>query len=337
MELSEQIDTLLSSPTALTNIVGRLPLRVEAMVGGNASPVYKLTLDNGENRVLKFADELHWLRVEMHFLERWAAEGIRTPAIIRAGSIELDAADSPGAYLLMECLKGENLFPLMEAGKLDNPAILHDLGGILAQMHTTTASGYGEICFSPQAAGEEIAGAWSTFSDSLQDQSWQTVIQANVDNSTCTENDFRIIEAAAARLDQQRNSYLSDHESKNRQSNFTQSRGSYVHNDFRAGNIIYLPNEPRQYAVIDPGGELNHPYLCLAYSLILEEIHGTNDPLNFQRGYASVTPLNEEALHAALFLKALTLLPRWGRDGQPYAAALHALFVREKRWLQENC
>ena len=346
MKLQQHIDALLSSPDLLSSVVGQVPDSTEVMVGGNSSPVYKLTFKNGDHQVLKFAEERHWLQVEKHFLETWAASGIRTPAVIKVGSIQSDTADSSCAYLLMELLHGDNLFPLMESGQLDNPAILRDLGEILARMHEASAWGYGEVNFlntsgdntqgSDIQGSDKITGTWATFTESLQSQPWQAIIQANLDNGSCSVNDAWVIEAAAALLDQQRIRYLADRWA-DRWGNSKESRGSYVHNDFRAGNILYKPNSSTPYAVIDPGGELSHPYLCLAYSLLLEEIHGSNDPLDFKQGYESVTPIEEDALHAALFLKSLNLLPRWGRAGQPYAARLQTLFAREKRWLQENC
>ncbi|XP_037773144.1 uncharacterized protein LOC119568771, partial [Penaeus monodon] len=68
---------------------------------------------------------------------------------------------------------------------------------------------------------------------------------------------------------------------------------SFVHNDFRAGNIIYNESKPQPFAVIDPGPEFTHPYLCLAYSLLLEEVHGANDPADLRRGYGDVSPIDD--------------------------------------------
>lgn len=289
-------------------------LKVEPLRGGTAAEVYRAERHNGERWVVKFGTDLNALRVEQIFLRAWAKTGVRTPNVFHSDVL---AAESSPAYLVMEYVSGENLFPLMEAESVPCNEIERDLGRIAARMHAVTASGYGTVRVGPDG---QIFGTHETLADSFRGQEWQEAIHDNLVNGDLTQQETALVTQAASFLDRQRQ----------------KERSSYTHNDFRAGNILYDPTHPQPYVVIDPAPELTHPYLCLAYSLILTEIHGRIDPSHFRRGYAELAPIADEALRAALFLRALKLLPRWGRPGQPYAERLHYLFRREKNWLLDT-
>lgn len=110
--------------------------------------------------------------------------------------------------------------------------------------------------------------------------------------------------------------------------------GSLIHGDFRAGNVLYDAAHPEPYTVIDPHPAISHPYLCLAYSLILPEVHGSHDhAIYIRQGYDEISPIVDDALRAARFLKALELLPRWGQPDRQIAPQLRQLFRQEKSWL----
>lgn len=318
MDFDEAVNQAVNARDCLAEIAGTGVQTIKPLTGGTVSPVYQLTLLGGDNLVLKFGEDADTLRAEQLFLEEWSKNGIRTPEVYKRG--ELRNGENSVNYLLMEFLLGDNLFPLMESGHLQNSDILHGLGHMLAQMHQCTADGYGEVQFDSDGDSTRIYGKWSTLSELLTNNVWADAIQANQSNGDLSENDNELIDHALLLLNQER-----------------ADQGScFVHNDFRAGNIIYRESEPQPYAIIDPGPEFAHPYLCLAYSLLLEEVHGANDPADFRRGYDDVSPIDDGALHAALFLRSLLLLPRWGRVDHLYAKPLHALFQREKAWLRNN-
>ena len=58
-----------------------------------------------------------------------------------------------------------------------------------------------------------------------------------------------------------------------------------THWDFRSGNM--LRNGDR-LVLIDPTPGLTHPYLCLAYSLVLPELHAGTVPIDLLAGYEEV-------------------------------------------------
>ena len=290
----------------LVAIFGELPQLIEPLTGGNSSTVYMVQLADGDFKVLKFAEGADWLRAEGFFLEAWAAIGIQTPKIDQHGAIP----DSSLAYLVMAYMPGKNLFPLMEAEAVPCNEIEQDLGQILARMHGVVGRGYGRVqC---DADGRPY-GESASLADTLIDAEWQEILATNLANGDLLPDELLLVTRAAEMLDEQ-----------------MQGSASFAHNDFRAGNILYDPTQPQPYTIIDPSPELTHPYLCLAYTLILTEIHGRIEPLHFRSGYAEITPIDSDALDAALFLRALTLLPRWGASGAQYAIPLRQLFKRQK-------
>jgi len=216
----------------------------------------------------------------------------------------------------MEFVAGLNLFHIMEQSAVDCASVLQDLGSILATMHQVSAKGYGAI----EIDTDGTIGKKQSFSETLASPESLAFIKANLSNGDLLERDLHLIDLAGELLDKQRASL----------------EGCLIHSDFRAGNVLYDANNAQPYTVIDPQPTLSHPYLCLAYSLILEEIHGKNNPTCLLQGYENISPIDHSALHAARFLKALELLPRWGQQGSEYANALHKLFKQEKAWLLGN-
>ncbi|MEM7125410.1 MAG: aminoglycoside phosphotransferase family protein [Chloroflexota bacterium] len=293
----DQVETLL----------GKRPIKMLPLMGGNSSLVYEVLFADGQRQVLKFAEGDTWLKAEQIFLDAWAKIGIRTPRVYEHGTVP----DSPFAYLLMEFVSGQNLFPLLEAETVPCTEVEQDLGHILARMHTEAGHGYGQVQVSEDGS---IQGEVESLTDMLVLQEWRDTLSANVAKGYLTSEEVQLAHQAI--------NTLVEHRGKD--------GGSYTHNDFRAGNILYDPRQAEPYAVIDPGPELNHPYLCLAYSLILTEIHGHIDPAHFRRGYHKISPIDEEALEAAIFLCMLKLLPRWGKPGAQYAEVLQTLFQRKK-------
>ena len=314
MDFRKKIDDALQSSNFSESLLGEIPRATTPLSGGNFSAVYQVELADGTVQVLKFSDDLTWLRKEKLFLERWSQQGVRTPEIYLCAPLP---TGWQGGFLQMEMVMGQNLFPLMECDGVESEKVLRDLGTILATMHQATAHGYGEMTIGEDG---QIVGQETIFSQTLSSADWLDTITVNQRNGDLLDGEMLLIDNAGKLLDDQRGGL----------------GGCFAHTDFRAGNILYDKTHDQPYTVIDPNPDLTHPYLCLAYSLLLEEIHGRNDPLHFRQGYEAMSPVDDSALHAAFFLKALELLPRWGEPGAMYADDLHQFFRREKKWLLQH-
>ncbi len=314
MSFQTLIEKDILASTFITKLIGEKPVMLTPLEGGNASLVYRAELRGGSAHVLKFSENPTELRSEHYALKAWSEQGVKTPEIYQYASLPNGLI---GGVLHMELVAGLNLFPVMEQSAVNCASVLQDLGAILASMHQVSAKGYGTIEIN---ADGSIEGKKQNFSETLESPESLDFIQANLTNGDLSEHDLALIDLAAKHLNEQR----------------VTLGGCLIHSDFRAGNILYDAASAQPYTVIDPKPSLGHPYLCLAYSLILEEIHGKNNPADLQQGYEKITPLDHAALHAARFLKALELLPSWGQQGSQYAKALHKLFHQEKAWLLSN-
>jgi Ser/Thr protein kinase RdoA (MazF antagonist) len=103
-----------------------------------------------------------------------------------------------------------------------------------------------------------------------------------------------------------------------------------AHTDFRAGNVLYMAATEPPYVVIDPNSRITHPYMCLAYTIVLETIHAKNDPAHLLAGYSQVAEIEPKVLTAANLLVIVSLLSRWGHETHPYAGNLLRLFAEMK-------
>jgi fructosamine-3-kinase len=99
-----------------------------------------------------------------------------------------------------------------------------------------------------------------------------------------------------------------------------------VHGDFRTGNML---RDGDRLVVIDPAPALTHPYLCLAYSLVLPELHTGVVPIDFLAGYEEVSPVDARALDAALLIRAGIMFNSFGRMRESvYGQRLPLVFAR---------
>lgn len=81
--------------------------------------------------------------------------------------------------------------------------------------------------------------------------------------------------------------------------------------------------------VIDPTPALTHPYLCLAFNLILDEMHNGFASDHRLAGYSEVTTIVPKVLAAAAVVKSCLMFPSWGKDRESaYARNLLALYRR---------
>lgn len=304
----KQLTTLLTS-SGIKDITD-----LKEMLGGNTSTVYQLTRADGQRFVLKLVDDVFYLRAEALCLDVWRQAGISTPTIHQVGVLPYHAGDIP--FLLLEFMEGENLLDLLENERLPAPDILQDLGLILARMHQVKSHGFGKIVFQ----ADSFRGEFDTFRDERQSTEFQEEIAIDLHHGRISQEDVKTIEGAIHIVDE----------------HAAVIGPSLVHTDFRAGNIIYNPRQPQPYIVIDPSPRLTHPYMCLAYALVLEKIHTRRNPDHFLAGYTKITPIHENVLTAAILLITVSQLSRWGHPDHPYANNLKQLFRQTKTDLNNS-
>lgn len=315
MGFYEAVEDIVYQSDFMAELIGHQPDSIFPLQGGTISAVYRVDLPDGSSCVVKFGEDAHELQFEQAFLSAWDSHGVRTPEVHRFAPLPDHLS---GGVLLMEFIEGRNLLEIMDQGEVsESERIMTDLGRILATIHQVKAVGFG---FPAIDDTDNIKGTFASLPRSFQSQEWQTAIDANLRNNDLLENELRLVEKAV--------DILNDH--------LAGGGGSLIHGDFRAGNILYDPASMEPYTVIDPHPEISHPYLCLAYALILPEIYDAFEDSTFiQKGYDAIAPLDAETLHAARFLKALELMPRWGQPGHHLEKALKNVFQEEKRWLIE--
>jgi Ser/Thr protein kinase RdoA (MazF antagonist) len=304
----QQILSHLTSMLSAGRLSPRPIATIEPLLDGNTSRVYKLIDVDGAARVLKVVQDADFLKAEAAFLEAWRAIGIRTPAVYELGELD-EAGEFP--YLLIEFIEGDNLLTLMEAGQVPGPQVLQDIGARLARMHTVRGVGFGPIHFQ----NGTLIGQFGTFGQALAEGDFHQALQINLAQQRLDQADLTVVQTAIQMLD--------------RHSAVTGS--VYAHTDFRAGNILYQAGQPDPYVIIDPAPRLWHPYRCLAYSWVLEQIHGRRDPLDLMIGYRRITAIDQAIFEAAVVLTTADLLSHWGHDDHPYAANLRALFQTTKQ------
>ena len=97
--------------------------------------VYKITRPNGSPLIVKICERLNDYLREVYFLKHFAGK-LPVPRIIQVVEPEKNI---PGA-ILMECLPGA----LLTKADL-NPALAHEIGTLLAQIHLNRTSGFGDL------------------------------------------------------------------------------------------------------------------------------------------------------------------------------------------------
>ncbi len=71
-----------------------------------------------------------------------------------------------------------------------------------------------------------------------------------------------------------------------------------------------VSGQPPIFTVIDPQPAVSHPYLCLAYTLLLEEIHfrRSRAAAVHADAYAAIEPIEAPILRAAMIVRAVLML-----------------------------
>ncbi|GAA3804817.1 aminoglycoside phosphotransferase family protein [Sphaerisporangium flaviroseum] len=119
----------------------------EELTDGFANAVWRLSLDDGRQVVLKVSPppDLELLRYERHLLRTEAqVYHLATPAGIPLPRLLYSGFDDPelgGDYLIMSALDGVPWNQAESLGEDDQRALRHELGRLLAELHTIAGQG----------------------------------------------------------------------------------------------------------------------------------------------------------------------------------------------------
>ena len=280
----------------------RRVVAMEPMTGGQTSSVYKVSLSTGCPLVLKIADA-RVIATEALWLRGWRDVGVDTPEVYAHGVL----ADST-PYLLMEHIEGPNVRAEVDAGRLPETGTMRRAGRMLAMMHAVPGSGFGSAGYGHLDASG--IGRFQTLREQLHSEALPRGLSFAVEAGGISASDLPAVERAI--------DTLSEHA--------LATGPRRTHGDFRTGNILH--NRGR-FVVIDPWPSLTHPYLCLAYSLLLPELHTGSVPVDFLAGYEEASPVDVRALDAALLIRAGIMFDSFGRSRRPvYAEGLPTVFAR---------
>lgn len=277
-------------------------LASERMTAGKASAVYKVRLSTGQVVVLKLAPA-RVVETEALWLQRWRAIGVDTPEVYAHGVLT-DATP----YLLMQFVDGPSVQSAVAAGRLPYGDAMRRTGRILATMHSLPGTGFGSATWDHlDAAGN---GCFPTLREQLATEALPCGLSFALEVGAISESDLAVVERAV--------DLLSEH---------VLATGSRLtHGDFRTGNMLHSAG---RFVVIDPAPALTHPYICLAYTLLLEELEAGILPLDFLTGYQEVSPVDVQALDAALLIRAGIMFNSFGRRRETfYGKQLPNIFAR---------
>ena len=288
---------------------------IELIPDGNTSTVYKLVDESGGAIILKTGWSTGWgqdvLAAEALFLDRWRSCGVSTPLVIDYKVLE-GVIKVP--VLLMEYVAGHNMGGLLDQPKAASDGVERVMGTLQAQMHTAKAVGYGSAGDgNVPVDGKNVCGKFASLRECLVGEGLEEKIRFGIQNEQIKEGDRPGIERAVALLD----------------SHASCIGSSLTHNDFHFRNLFYDPSRLFPYVVIDPTPTLTHPYLCLAFNLILDEMHNGFAFDHRLTGYDEVTPLVHNILASAIVVKSCLMFSSWGKNSESaYAQNLLALYRR---------
>lgn len=281
---------------------GSQVVAAESLTGGHTSSVYRVHLSTGQSVILKMAPA-RVVEAEALWLQGWRKIGVHTPEFY-ANGVFADAT----SYLLMEYVDGPRVRSEVEAGPLPYQETMRQLGQILATMHSIGGFGFGSAGYDHLDASG--AGKLPTLRAQLASEALPEGLSFAREIGAISESDVQAVERAV--------DLLHEH------TILTGPRRT--HGDFRAGNVLRAGG---RLVVIDPWPALTHPYLCLAYALLLPELSMDTPPVDLLAGYAEVAPVDPQALDAALLIRAGIMFNTFGRRRETgQGRHLPALFAR---------
>ncbi|MCC7372159.1 MAG: phosphotransferase [Chloroflexi bacterium] len=281
--MSEQIEQAIRAAGLFR---GDRVLATERMAQGKASTVYRVWLRSGRDVVFKSAPA-SVVETEALWLRGWQTVGVETPEVYAHGVLP-----DGTPYLLMEFVAGPSVESEIAAGRLQYDETQRRIGRMLAAMHAVRAEGFGWA--GEDHLDEAGRGCFATLREQLAAEKLPRGLRFALEVGAISEQDLGAVERAV--------DVLSEHVL------LTGSRRT--HGDFRTGNML-LRGE--RLVVIDPSPAATHPYICVAYSVLLEELEAGALPVSFLEGYGEVWPIDARALDAALLIRAGIMFDSFGR------------------------
>jgi aminoglycoside phosphotransferase (APT) family kinase protein len=259
------------------------PLTVQQFLGGQSNPTYFLSTA-GRAYVLrrkppgKLLPSAHAVEREFRVIAALAGTGVPVP---RAYALCEDADVIGTAFYIMEYVPGRVLSDpaLPDLAAAERARIYDHMNEVLARLHTLDWSALGLADFG--RPGNYYA---------RQIHRWTTQYRAS--ETEKIEAMERLMEWLPAHIP-------------------VDDRTALVHGDFRLGNAIVHPTEPRLAAVLDwELSTLGHPFADLAYNCLPYRLSPVEFDGFFGEDLASLGIPSEEAYLAAYCRRA-------GRDGIP--------------------
>jgi fructosamine-3-kinase len=277
-------------------------MRLEPLLGGRASTVYRIIRSNGRSVVFKSA-EARVVETEAIWLRGWREIGIDTPEVYANGVL-----DDLTPYLLMALVDGPSVYAELAAGRLPYEETMKQTGRMLATMHTIRSIGFGSALQDHlDSAGR---GQFQTLREQFAAETLPLGLSFALEVGAISAGDLDAVERAV--------DVLSEH--------VVAVGARRTHGDFRVGNML---RDGDRLVVIDPAPALTHPYICLAYSLILPELATGTMPAALLAGYDEVSPVDARALEAALLIRAGIMFNSFGRRQESvYGQRLPRVFAR---------
>jgi len=314
-EEQQHIGDVLNQSLLDHSITDKAIAAIELIPDGNTSTVYKLIDESGGAIILKTGWSTAWganvLAAESVFLDRWRSCDVNTPVVmgfkVLEGSIKVPV-------LLMECVAGQSMGGLLDQPKAASDGVEQVMGTLQARMHTAKATGYGGAGDgNVRVDGKDVFGKFSSLRACLAGEGLEEKIHLGIQNEQIREQERPAIERAITLLD----------------NHAARIGPSLTHNDLHFRNLFHDPSRPFPYVVIDPTPALTHPYLCLAFNLILDEMHNGFASDHRLAGYSEVTTIIPDVLAAAMVVKSCLMFPSWGKDRESaYARNLLTLYRR---------
>lgn len=246
LQWRSSLDTALDEAALHRWLLGRLPgysggMRLQAFPGGSSNPTYALTSDAGEHVLRKrpegaLSRSAHQVDREFRVLQALQGSGVPVP---RAACLCEDPAVLGDIFYVMERVAGRVFTdPAMPGcGRAERTAAWDDMNAVLAHLHSLDYSALGLGDYGrPQGYVARQLDRWlAQYRDARTD-------------------DIPEMERLGA--------WLLEHLPR-------EARSTLVHGDYRLGNLILAPGEPKVAAVLDwEMSTLGDPLCDLAYNAL---------------------------------------------------------------------
>ena len=234
---------------------------------------------------------------EVKFINKWKELGINTLEVLQ---LHQGSSEFPDPFALYKYLDLPLLSEATTIKQRVKRGISREMGITLAKMHQPIGEGYGWA-----VAGKGFKGEFDSLKEYSEDVLFQDRIPKLIKSGVIGDD---YIEVARKALKIMEEDIRAD------------SKTCLNHDDFLPNNIFYN-EEKNEIIPFDPNSRLNHPYACLASTLI-RSLAEEEDPVaarqeykEILKGYSSVSKVDEKLLRAAIILRSLRVMPIWHKKG----------------------